>query len=68
VEILVHMVDIKMDTVWCLSHPVSLHLASILVAARSKAWVCDRSVAGIVVSTPGWGTDVDLTWTICVFK
>ena len=28
------------------------------MAARSKAWVCDRSVAGIVSSNPTGGTDV----------
>jgi hypothetical protein len=30
------------------------------VAARSKAWVCGRSVAGIVVSNPAGGMDVCL--------
>jgi hypothetical protein len=26
-----------------------------LVTARSKAWVCGRSLAGIVCSNPAWG-------------
>jgi hypothetical protein len=30
------------------------------VAARSKAWVCDRSLAGIVGSNPAGGKDVCL--------
>ena len=28
------------------------------MVARSKAWVCDRSLAGIVVSNPTVGMDV----------
>jgi len=30
------------------------------VAALSKAWLCGRSLAGIVGSKPPWGTDVYL--------
>jgi hypothetical protein len=33
---------------------------SIAVAARSKAWVCCRSLAGIVGSNPAGGFDVCL--------
>jgi hypothetical protein len=33
-------------------------LASILVAAWSKAWACGRSLAGIAGSTPAEGIDV----------
>jgi len=62
------MVDIKKDTVWCLSHSISLHLASILLAVRSKAWVCDRSFAGIVGSKPAGGMDVDLYVTALCFQ
>jgi hypothetical protein len=36
------------------------------VAARSKAWVCGRSLAGIVDSNPGEGMDVCLLWVLCV--
>jgi hypothetical protein len=54
------MVDMK-DTFCCLSLPISLNPASILVAARSKAWLCDRSLAGIVGSNPAGRMDVDLT-------
>jgi hypothetical protein len=32
----------------------------ILVDARSKAWVCGRSLAGIVGSNPAGGMDVSL--------
>ena len=32
----------------------------ILVAARSKAWVCGRSLAGIAGSNPSGGKDVCL--------
>jgi hypothetical protein len=31
---------------------------SIPAAARSKAWVCGRSLAGILGSNPAGGTDV----------
>jgi hypothetical protein len=32
----------------------------ILVAARFKAWICDRSLAGIADSNPAGGLDVCL--------
>ena len=35
------------------------------VAARSRAWVCGRSLVGIVVSKPAGGMDVCV---LCVFK
>jgi hypothetical protein len=35
-------------------------LTTIPVAARSKAWVCGRSLAGIVDSKPAGGMDVCL--------
>jgi hypothetical protein len=37
------------------------------VAARSKAWVCGRSLAGIVGSNPAEGMDVCLL-KICVLS
>jgi len=35
------------------------------VAARSKAWVCGRSLAGIVRSNPAGGVDVYLVSVVC---
>jgi hypothetical protein len=35
------------------------------VAARSKAWVWGRSLAGIVGSNPTEGMDVCLLWMLC---
>jgi len=35
-------------------------MSTIPVAARSKAWVCGRSLAGIVGSNPAGGMDVSL--------
>jgi hypothetical protein len=36
-------------------------MPTIPVAARSKAWVCGRSLAGIVGSNPARGIDVSLS-------
>ena len=38
------------------------------VAARSKASVCGRSLAGIAGSNPAWGMDVCLLWVLCVVR
>ena len=38
------------------------------VAARSKAWVYGRSLAGIVGSNPSGGMDVCLFWVLCVVR
>jgi hypothetical protein len=38
------------------------------VAARSKAWVFGRSLAGIAGSNPAGGMDVCLLWVLCVVK
>jgi hypothetical protein len=38
---------------------------SILVAARSKAYVCGRLVAGVAVSNPAWDMDFCLL-CLCV--
>jgi len=35
------------------------------VAARSKAWVCGRSIAGIVGSNPAEGVDVYVVCVVC---
>jgi len=39
-----------------------------LVAARSKAWVCGLSLAGIVDSNPTAGMDICLLWVLCVVR
>jgi hypothetical protein len=36
-------------------------IPSILVAARSKAWVCARSLAGNGGSDPAWGVEICLS-------
>jgi hypothetical protein len=44
------------------------HLTPVPVATRSKAWVCGRSLAGIVGSNPAGGMDVFLCWVLCVVR
>ena len=41
---------------------------SILVAARSKAWLCGCSLAGIVGLYPDGGMDVSLSCECCVLS
>jgi hypothetical protein len=36
------------------------------VVTRSQAWVCGRSLAGIVSSNPTGGIDIRLLWVLCV--
>ena len=43
-------------------------VASIAVAARSKAWVYGRSLAGIGVPIPAGGMDVCLLSVLCVIR
>ena len=38
------------------------------MAARSEAWVCGRSLAGILCSIPAGGIDVCLLRVLCVAK
>ena len=38
------------------------------VAARSKAWVCGHSLAGIAGSNSAGGMDVCLWWLLCVVR
>jgi len=38
------------------------------LAARSKAWVCGRTLAGIVGSNPARGMDVCLLRVLCVVR
>jgi hypothetical protein len=40
--------------------------ASLSVAARYKAWICDLSFAGIVGSNPASSMDVCFLWVLCV--
>jgi hypothetical protein len=39
-------------------------LVPIPVAARSKAWVCGRSLTGIVGSNTTWGMDVCVVFVV----
>jgi hypothetical protein len=41
---------------------------SIPVTARSKTWVCGRSLAGIVSSNPAGGMDISLSCKCCVLS
>jgi len=43
-------------------------LVSISVVARSKAWVCGASLAGIAGSNPAGGMDVSLLRMLCVVR
>jgi hypothetical protein len=43
-------------------------LVPIPVAVQSKAWVCGRSVTGIVGSNPAGGMDVRLLWVLFVVR
>ena len=45
-----------------------IHTSSILVAVRSKAWVCGRSFTGTVGSNPAGSTDVCLLWVLHVVR
>jgi len=38
----------------------------VIVAARSKTWICGRSLAGIAVSNPAVGIEVCVLWVLCV--
>ena len=49
----------------CASYRWCVNNLPILVAARSKAWVCGRSLAGIVGSKPTGGMDVCLVSAVC---
>jgi hypothetical protein len=42
------------------------HTMWIPVAARSKEWVCGRSLAGNVGSNSAGGMEVCLVWVLCV--
>jgi hypothetical protein len=46
---------------------LSEHLP-VTMAARSKAWVCDRSLAGIAGSNPTGGVDACLLSVVCCQK
>ena len=38
------------------------------VAARSKAWICGRSLAGFAGSNPAGGAEVCVLWVLCVVR
>ena len=46
----------------------SQQISPIPVAARSKAWVCSRLLAGIVGSNPDEGMAACLLWVLCVVR
>ena len=48
--------------------PIKLLNSPILVAAKSKAWVCGRSLEEIAVSNPTGGTNVCLLRVLCVVR
>jgi len=50
------------------THSLHYRAKPIAVPARSKAWVCGRSLAGIVGSTPTGGTDICLLRVLCVVR
>ena len=56
--------DSEVQTIVLLNLPSSFYRLNPFkptpVAARSKAWVCDCSLAGIAGSSPAWGFDVCL--------
>ena len=57
--------------VLCITHLVlttRCHKTTITVAARSKAWVCGRSLSVIVGSSPAGSMNVCLLWLLCVVK
>jgi hypothetical protein len=41
-------------------------IACVMVAARSKAWVCSRSLGGFEGSNPAGGLDIFLLWMCTV--
>jgi len=53
-----------MDVEWV----VLIEPEFIPMAARSKAWVCGRSFAGISGSNPAAGLDAVLLWVLCVVQ
>jgi hypothetical protein len=69
------------NTMWQISHRIFdemgwrkqknqsiSHKILIPVAARSKAWVCSRSLAGFAGSNPARITYVCLLWVLCVVR
>jgi hypothetical protein len=52
---------VNIDVQYCISQQIP-------VAARSKAWICGRSFAGVVGSNPSENMDVCLLWVLCVVR
>jgi hypothetical protein len=52
-------------TLWSYSHWVQFTGSPIQVVAWSKAWVCGRSLAGIVGSDPAGDMDVSVVSLVC---
>ena len=55
------------SALYCLKCPNML-VTLIPVAARSKAWICGRSLAGISRSNAAGGMDVCLLWVLSVVR
>jgi hypothetical protein len=53
---------------WLLFMFTSPSAVQIPVAARSKAWDCNRLLAGIAGSNLAWGMDVCLLWVLCAVR
>jgi hypothetical protein len=53
---------------FALFRPPTGTVQPIPVAARSKAWVCGRSIAGIAGSNYTEGMDICLLWVLCVVR
>jgi hypothetical protein len=62
----VHLFDIIFELGRVMEHYWAL--LPIPVAARSKTWVCGRSLAGIAGSNASGGMDVCLLWVLCVVR
>jgi len=43
-------------------------LVPIPLTARSKAWVCDSTLAGIAGSNLAGGVNVSIWWVLCVVR
>ena len=70
-ELLLHVRGIKRNySSWKSTSEIYIYYLTFRkpLAARSKAWVCCRSLAGIAGSNPAGGMDVCLLWMLCVVR
>jgi hypothetical protein len=54
--------------IWFLNLYIHIGYVQIPVAARSEAWVCGCSLAGISASNPARDVEVFLVWLLCVVR